>query len=117
MRGFIASLLFLATLAPAFAEGPIGTSGGPAINFAGCVAYQHADFQGAKFTLRGNYNLSYTGSKWNDQISSIACNVYCSLTAYQHRDFQGASYRFAANTQYVGDSWNDQISSARVRCK
>ena len=107
----------LGLAAPAFAEGAIGTTGGPQINFKGCVAYYHANFDGAKFTIRGNYKLSYTGSRWNDQISSIACNSYCSITVWEHRDFGGASKRFAGNIQYVGDDWNDRISSAKTRCQ
>lgn len=99
------------------AEGAIGTTGGPQIGFKGCVAYYHDNFRGAKFTIRGNYDLSYIGSRWNDQISSIACNSYCSMVGFEHRNFGGASKQFAGNILNVGDDWNDRISSARVRCR
>ena len=115
------SILFAAALIAligggAGAKEAIGTSGGPDGPFRGCILYEHANFAGHTFTIRGNYNLSYIGSRWNDKVSSIACNPYCSVTVFEHRDFKGASERFRPNIQYVGGWWNDRISSARVRC-
>lgn len=102
---------------PVAAEGPIGTNGGPVVNFPGCIAFQHINFGGAKFTVHGNTDVSYTGSRWNDQISSIACNSYCTLTAWEHRDFKGRSHVFTPNISFVGSFWNDRISSFKVRCR
>ena len=101
----------------AHAEEALGTNGGPELDFKGCVAYEHIDFGGHTFTIRGNYDLSYFGSRWNDKISSIACNPYCSMTVWADRDFKGASTTFYPNTAFVGDAWNDRISSAKVRCR
>jgi hypothetical protein len=115
-RAAVAVVLACGFAVEARAEGPIGTTGGPEIAFRGCIAYQHENFAGAKFTIRGNYNLSYTGSRWNDIISSIACNTSCSMTVFEHRDFAGARHVFHPNILYVGDAWNDRISSAKVRC-
>ena len=61
--------------------------------------------------------MSYTGGRWNDQISSIACNPYCNMQVWEHRDFRGASRMFYPNTEYVGKGWNDRISSLKVRCR
>ncbi len=108
--------LFALTIGTAAAEEPVGTSGGPDINFRGCIAYVDRDFRGAKFTLRGQVNVSFVGSNWNDKISSFACSYYCSLTFYEHRDFKGASDKWGGAISYVGTAWNDDISSLYVRC-
>jgi hypothetical protein len=112
----LSAALLAAACNGARAQEALGTNGGPDVRFSGCILYEHANFGGHTFTVRGNYNLSYIGGRWNDKVSSIACNPYCEVTVFEHRDFQGASRRFGANIQYVGDGWNDRISSARVRC-
>ena len=118
MRIGIAAAALACTLAGvARAEGPLGTNGGPTLNFKGCVAYEHIDFGGHTFTIRGNYDLSWIGGRWNDKVSSIACHPSCSITAWADRDFRGDSKIFYPNTSYVGDEWNDRISSAKVRCR
>lgn len=93
---------------------------GPRLDFRGCVLYEHRDFGGHKFTLRGSYNLSYIGDRWNDKVSSIACHSRCNITIYEHRDYQGGRFVFGyighPNTKYVGDGWNDRMSSAKVQC-
>jgi Peptidase inhibitor family I36 len=113
---FAATALLAAACSGAQAQEPIGTSGGPDVPFKGCILFEHINFGGAKFTIRGNTDLSYIGSRWNDKVSSIACNPYCGVTVFEHRDFKGASWKVGANIQYVGDRWNDKISSAKVRC-
>ena len=113
---FLSTALLAAVCSGAEAQEALGTNGGPDVPFKGCILFEHANFSGHTFTIRGNYNLSYIGGRWNDKVSSIACNPYCDVTVFEHRDFKGASRRFGANIQYVGDGWNDRISSARVRC-
>jgi hypothetical protein len=110
----LSTALLAAACSGAQAQEP-GTNGGPELRFSGSICH-NSNFGGHTFTVRGNYNLSYIGGRWNDKVSSIACNPYCEVTVFEHRDFQGASRRFGANIQYVGDGWNDRISSARVRC-
>jgi len=94
----------------------VGTSAGPEVPFKGCIAFQHMDFKGAKFNFKGNVNVSYVGSNWNDKISSFSCAIGCQITIFEHRDFKGASATFGAAQSYVGSTWNDRISSLRVRC-
>src|SRR5215510_3710672 len=93
---------------------------GPRLDFRGCILYQHINWGGHTFTIRGNYNLSYIGDRWNDKVSSIACHSRCTITIYEHRDFGGHSFVFGyigrPNTKYVGDYWNDRMSSAKVLC-
>ena len=101
----------------AAAEGPIGTSGGPQVNFNGCIYYQHANFEGEQRAITDGTGRRYVGDHWNDQISSIACRPGCSVTVYEHRDYGGAHMTFHPNIQYVGDGWNDQISSMVARCR
>lgn len=116
LRSALASALLLALAsAPAIADGPIGTSGGPDLGFSKtCIIYEHANFDGSERQF--NNGFKYVGSAWNDMVSSIACAHYCSVTVYEHRDFGGASHTFSGNIQYVGDFWNDKISSLRLRC-
>lgn len=114
---FLSAALLAAMCGNAPAQEALGTNGGPSVSFKGCILFEHANFSGHKFTIRGNYNLSYIGSRWNDRVSSIACNPYCEATVFEHRDFKGASWRVGGNIQYVGGDWNDLISSARVRCR
>jgi Peptidase inhibitor family I36 len=116
MKTLFTGALFIAIASAALAEGPIGTSGGPDVPFMGCIAYEHRDFGGAKFTFRGNVNVKYIGDRWNDKISSFACRGGCTMTFFEHRDFKGA-HRSWGTTQYVGDDWNDSISSLYVRCE
>ena len=117
IAGFVAlSLLAVLPSSSALAEGPVGTSGGPHVPFKGCIAYQHRDFGGHTFTLRGNVNVQYVGDKWNDKISSFACHPGCTLTMFEHRDFKGARQTWST-VQYVGDAWNDDVSSLYVRCR
>jgi hypothetical protein len=113
---FLSTALLAAVCSSAEAQEALGTNGGPDVPFSGCILFEHANFTGHKFTIRGNYDLSYIGGRWNDKVSSIACNPYCEVTIFEHRDFKGAWRKFGANIQYVGDAWNDRISSARVRC-
>src|SRR5262249_30794504 len=113
---FLSAALLAALCSDADAQEALGTNGGPDVPFRGCILFEHANFEGHKFTIRGNYNLSYIGDRWNDKVSSIACNPYCEVTVFEHRDFKGASRKFGANIQNVGGGWNDRISSARVRC-
>src|SRR5262249_2974520 len=113
---FLSAALLAAACGVAQAQEALGTNGGPDVSFRGCILYEHANFAGHTFTIRGNYNLSYIGDRWNDKVSSIACNPYCEVTVFEHRDFKGRSWKVGANIQYVGGGWNDRISSARVRC-
>ena len=112
----LSTVLLAALCGGVEAEEALGTNGGPDVQFSGCILFADANFGGHKFTIRGNYDLSYIGDRWNDKVSSIACNPYCEVTIFEHRDFKGASRKFGANIQYVGDGWNDRVSSARVRC-
>jgi Peptidase inhibitor family I36 len=112
----ISALLLACLTGSSRAEDPVGTSGGPVIPFPGCIAWEHRDFRGAKFTFRGNVNVSYVGSRWNDKISSFACAGGCRMTFFEHRDFQGDSRTWGSGISYVGSRWNDRISSLFVRC-
>ena len=112
---FAASLAFAGHSAAA--EGPIGTTGGPNVNFNGCIYYQHANFAGEQRAITAGTRRNYVGGHWNDQISSIACRPGCYVVVYQHRDYGGAQTTFHPNIQYVGDGWNDQISSLIARCR
>ncbi len=94
LYGAFAIVLAWSLVTVAHAEGPIGTNGGPQINFRGCIAYEHANFGGGKFTIRGNYNMRYFVDRWNDIISSIACNSYCTMRVWEHRDLGVASRLF-----------------------
>jgi hypothetical protein len=93
----------------------IGTTGGPTIQFNGCMYYQHSNFGGGSAAIRGGIRRKL-GSDWNDEISSIACNAYCEVTVYEHRDFNGAHRTFRGNISFVGEGWNDDISSLVARC-
>jgi Peptidase inhibitor family I36 len=112
-----AGLLLTQTLRPlpAAAEGPIGTTGGPNIQFQGCMYYEHINFGGKQGSIPGGIRRKL-GSAWDDEISSIACNSYCKVTVFEHRDFNGASHTFAGNISFVGDGWNDDISSMVASC-
>jgi hypothetical protein len=118
IKSFAISTCLLACLVSGTSaqEGPIGTSGGPDVPFRGCIAFEHRDFRGAKFTFRGNVNVSYIGSRWNDKISSFACGFGCEMTFFEHRDFQGRRQTWGGAISYVGSGWNDRISSLFVRC-
>ena len=102
---------------PASAEGPVATSGGPNVNFRGCIYYEHANFGGEQRAIEGGVRRRYVGDHWNDRISSIACNPSCYVVVYEHRDYGGAHWTFHPNIQYVGDDWNDAISSLEARCR
>lgn len=83
----------------------------------GCLAYEHRGFEGAKFTVDATMTYSYVGSRWNDRISSVLCEVFCSLTVWEHRDYAGATRVFGPDTTYVGSAWNDRISSMEANCE
>jgi hypothetical protein len=100
----------------ASAEGPLGTTGGPTINFIGCMYYEHINFGGGHTSVPGGIQRNYVGSAWNDKISSVACNSRCSLEVFEHRDLKGRSHTFRGNITFVGDFWNDRISSMVARC-
>jgi hypothetical protein len=111
------SMFFLAAVGSASSQsGPVGTSGGPTIQFAGCMYYEHANFGGKHTSIPGGIRRRL-GDDWNDEISSVACNSYCELTVYEHRDFNGASRTFRGNISDVGDGWNDNISSMVAHCR
>jgi hypothetical protein len=111
----LAALLLAAAITSVSAQGPIGTTGGPHIQFAGCVYYEHENFGGGSNSIRDGIRRKL-GSEWNDTISSIACNPYCEVTVYEHRDFNGAHRTFRGNISFVGEAWNDEISALVARC-
>lgn len=82
----------------------------------GCVAYEHADFDGDRQDLGPNQIFTYVGDGINDEISSFRVSCGCRVTAWEHRDRGGASRGFD-ECQYVGDSWNDTISSWQCTCR
>lgn len=83
---------------------------------AGCVYYEHAEFQGASFAVNGSSSLDYVGQYWNDRISSIACSPYCTVTVWEHANYGGRSWRTGGRVPYVGQGWNDRVSSLVQRC-
>jgi hypothetical protein len=96
---------------------PIQTHAGPDVKFRGCIYYEHDNWVGDKRTITAGTRRKFVGDKWNEKISSVACNPYCHIVAYQNRDFQGDQIEFGYNTQAVGEQWNDQISSIVARCR
>lgn len=86
----------------------------PEIPFAGCSFFEHRDYEGHHFEVRGSRDVSWVGSAWNDQISSFSCSAGCVATVYEDRDFGGAyvSGAYLAYDAY----WNDRISSMKVVC-
>ena len=113
---FAAGVLLAGSLGPLSAQdGPIGTTGGPNIEFRGCMYYEHANFEGKRSSIPGGIRRRL-GSEWDDEISSIACNPYCNLTVYEYRDFNGAGHTFSGNISFVGEAWNDDISSMVASC-
>jgi peptidase inhibitor family I36 len=113
---FVIAILLAGSMLASAQSGPIGTTGGPNITFLGCMYYEHINFGGARTSIPGGVRRTYVGSAWNDKISSIACNPYCSLEVFEHRDLKGASRVFRGNISFVGDSWNDRISSMIASC-
>ena len=95
---------------------PVQTGARPNIPIRGCIAFQHRDYRGSKFTFNGNLDVKYIGDRWNDQISSFACGRGCEMTIYEHRDFVNRLATLT-HTSYVGEAFNDRISSLKVRCK
>ena len=111
-----AGLLLIGSLHPIAAEeGPIGTNGGPQIDFPGCMYYEHANFEGKRAPIMARIRRKL-GSDWDDEISSIACRPGCQLRVFEYRDFNGADEIFGSNISYVGDAWNDDISSMVASC-
>jgi hypothetical protein len=112
---FAGAVLWLAPFV-ARAEDPIGSSTGPTPPFEGCRFYEHRDYGGHHFDVRGNTDVSYVGGAWNDQISSFACSGGCMATLFEHKDFGGASVSWGGDIDYVGSFWNDRVSSMKVAC-
>jgi hypothetical protein len=83
----------------------------------GCLAFEHRDYSGAQFAVDAEYTYNYVGDRWNDRISSVRCEVFCSLTVWEHRDYGGATRIFGDDTRYVGGSWIDRISSMEANCE
>jgi len=107
----ISTGLFTCLVASAGAQyGP----GGP--QFYGCVAFEHSNFEGAQFPIRGHANIRFVGNFWNDRISSLACSPGCALISFEHINFGGRSQSWSGSVPYVGNRWNDRISSIIVQC-
>lgn len=81
----------------------------------GCMVTEHRDGRGMQWIVNDGETWSYVGGKWNDKISSVICEVFCTLTVWEHSNYQGASKVFQ-NSPYVGGAWNDRISSMRAHC-
>ena len=84
-----------------------------------CKLFQHADFQGKKYPLFANSQMSVLNSRsdWNDEVSSVKVPRGCRLTVYEHKDYRGASTTFyAGKHEFVGRNWNDRVSSAACYC-
>ena len=100
---------------------------------AGCTVYQHRDFAGASFPLRGgeslqlggaeigsNFRTYYYRPKWNDQVSSFIVTSDCKITLWEHAGRTGgAGARFVRSgmrVSYMGSSWNDKTSWVDCTC-
>lgn len=90
------------------------STGGTAGN-GGCMAYEHANFDGMRQDLGPNRIYNYVGDKINDKISSFRVALGCRVIAWEHRDKGGAQQVFG-ECAYIGDEWNDAISSWECQC-
>ncbi|WP_442967318.1 peptidase inhibitor family I36 protein [Pseudomonas sp. WJP1] len=91
-------------------------STGASATTGGCVAYEHADFDGRHQDLRPNHIKTYVGDRMNDKISSFRVSPGCRVVVWEDRDKGGASQAFG-ECQYIGDDWNDDISSWQCECR
>lgn len=132
LAGYLVALVTIAVIsmqvaawslsAPLAAIAVVASS--PSVSYAqwwktvdGCLAFEHRDYTGAEFVVDATMTYSYVGGRWNDRISSVRCEVFCSLTAWEHRDYGGATRTFGDDTRYVGGAWNDRISSMEANCE
>jgi peptidase inhibitor family I36 len=102
---------------------------------ATCTVYQHRDYKGSHWTLRGREALQVAGEpcgatggdyriyyqpSWNDQVSSFRVTNGCTITLWEHaRGCGGGGHHFRSNRSYtyVGDAWNDKTSFVDCVCR
>jgi Peptidase inhibitor family I36 len=111
LKAFAILTFLLTCLGSASAQYPYG---GP--RFHGCVAFEHTNFGGAQYPIRGSASIGNLGRFWNDRISSLVCSRRCELTSFEHVNFRGRSQTWNGSVPFVGPFWNDRISSIIVEC-
>lgn len=101
---------------------------------AGCVIYEHRDFQGASWALESgealqmggaelgsNFQTIYYEPSWNDAVSSFSVTSDCKITLWEHVGSSGgAGHKFVRsgkNVYYIGSNWNDQVSWVDCTCR
>lgn len=117
-------LLFVLSLAPAFAAAHADTS----YDEADCAFFEHADRQGASWTAAVNGKDPYSATLtnwWQDRASSVWVRPGFVLEAYTEQAFQGtrldvssdlataSAGGYSVNLDAFG--FNDQVSSYRCR--
>lgn len=119
-RLILFSPLMVIAVSGVFFTSPVSARGGEcstgnSAQTGGCIAYEHADFDGMRQDLGRNRIYNYVGDKMNDNISSFRVSAGCRVIAWEHRDRGGASKVFG-ECSYIGDDWNDSISSWQCQC-
>jgi hypothetical protein len=101
---------------------------------AGCVVYEHRDFQGASWPLDSgeslqmggaelgsNFRTIYYETSWNDAVSSFSVTSDCRITLWEHVGSSGGAghkyVRSGKNVWYVGSAWNDVASWVDCTCR
>jgi hypothetical protein len=57
-----------------------------------CVFYEHIDLNGAYFQRNAGTDVSFVGSDWNDEMSSVWVRRGVRVDFYDHRAFDGDSW-------------------------
>src|SRR5262245_36723703 len=113
-RGVVTAVVGVAVLAAAPTAGAQhwGREGTPR---DGACFYEHADYEGDYFCVRGGDDVASMPSGMNDRISSIRMFGRVQVVVYKDYHFGGSSTRFDDDIANLGDAgWNDRISSIRV---
>jgi uncharacterized protein len=82
----------------------------------GCTVYRHANFNGDQVVVNPNSQMSFFGTNFDNQASSVRLGGSCYLQGYTRAFYNGRDERYQQDTPNFGDM-NDRISSVRCICR
>lgn len=82
----------------------------------GCTVYRHADFAGETAFVKPNSQVSFFGTKFDNQASSVRLGGSCQFLGFTRAFYNGRGERYQKDTPNFG-SMNDRISSAQCLCQ
>lgn len=83
---------------------------------AGCTLYRHVNYNGDQVLVNPNEQMSFFGTNFDNQASSVRLGGSCYLRGYTRAFYNGRGENYRRDTPQFADM-NDRISSVQCICR